>query len=83
MVPMLVIAGILVAWLAQIPAKSRGYGFLADMACGLVGSACVGALIVGLGGDPGMVVMFWIGIVGSFLALAAQRRLWAPADVRP
>lgn len=84
MVPMLVIAGAMVAWLAQIPVTNRGYGFLPDMALGLAGSACAGALIgAAVSGEVGMIVMFWIGIVGAIVAIGAQRRLWRAAATRP
>jgi uncharacterized membrane protein YeaQ/YmgE (transglycosylase-associated protein family) len=82
MVPMLVMAGAVVAWMAQIPVTNRGYGFVADMMLAVAGSVAVGALVVwALSRDPGMIVMFWIGIVGAIAALAAQRRLWRPAAV--
>ena len=84
MVPMLVIAGVLVAWLAQIPATTRGFGFLPDMALGLAGSLGAGALVgTGMGGDAGMIVMFWVGIVGASVAIGSQRRLWRSTAVRP
>ena len=83
MVPMLVMAGAVVAWMAQIPLTNRGYGFLADMAFAVAGSVAAGALVAwGLSGNPGMIVMFWIGIVGAIVALVAQRRLWRPAIAR-
>ena len=37
MAPMLVVAGAMVAWLAQISSAARGYGVLPDRAHGLVG----------------------------------------------
>ena len=83
MVPMLVMAGAVVAWMAQIPATNRGYGFVADMMLAVAGSVAGGALVVWvLTRDPGMIVMFWIGIVGAIAALAAQRRLWRSAVAR-
>ena len=82
MVPMLVMAGAVVAWMAQIPMTNRGYGFVADMMLAVAGSVAAGALVAwAMSRDPGMIVMFWIGIVGAIAALAAQRRLWRSAAV--
>jgi uncharacterized membrane protein YeaQ/YmgE (transglycosylase-associated protein family) len=81
MLPMVAIAGVLVAWLAQVPKTNRGYGFMPDMALAVVGSVAAGALIaLGVTGDAGMIVMFWGGVVGATVLLGAQRRLW-PATV--
>ena len=78
MLPMVAIAGALVAWLAQIPKTNRGYGFLADMALGIAGSVGAGALVSkAVTGDGGMIVMFCVGIVGAIVVLAAQRRMWS------
>jgi uncharacterized membrane protein YeaQ/YmgE (transglycosylase-associated protein family) len=82
MLPMVAIAGALVAWLAQIPKTNRGYGFLADLAFSLAGSVGAGALVAKLSGDAGMIVMFWVGIVGAIVALVAQRRLWGATVAR-
>jgi len=83
MFPMVAIAGLLVAWLAQIAKTNRGYGFLPDMALALAGSVGAGALIATVvSGNAGMIVMFWIGIVGAIIVIVAQRRLWGAAVVR-
>ena len=79
MLPMVAIAGALVAWLAQIPKTNRGYGFLADMSFGLGGCVGGGALFAGVSSGADMIVMFWVGIVGAIVALVAQRRLWGAA----
>lgn len=75
MAPMLVIAGAMVAWLAQISSTARVYGFLPDRALGLVGSVLAGARVWALG-------MFGIGGAGAVLAIVAQRGPWRSARVR-
>jgi uncharacterized membrane protein YeaQ/YmgE (transglycosylase-associated protein family) len=77
MAPMLIVAGQVVVWLAQIFSKTRGYGFLPDMALGLGGSVLAGTLVfAAVSADAGMLVMFGIGAVGAALAIVAQRGLW-------
>ena len=76
MAPMLVIAAVMVAWLAQIPSTARGYGFLPDMAISFVGSGLAGTLLWAATAADGMVGMFVIGSVGAVLAIIAQRGLW-------
>ena len=79
----MVLAGALVAWLAQIPKTNRGYGFMPDMALAFAGSVVAGALItLGVSDDAGMIVMFWVGIVGAIVMLGAQRRVWPAAVAR-
>ena len=82
-VPMLVMAGAVVAGMAQIPATNRGYGLVADMVLAVAGSVAAGALVAwALTRDPGLIAMFWIGIVGAIVVLVAQRRLWRAAVAR-
>lgn len=84
MAPMLVLAGVTVAWLAQLSWTARGYGFLPDMALGLAGSAVAGTLIwAATSADAGMLAMLAIGGVGAVLAIVAQRGLGRSAPVRP
>ncbi len=83
MVPMLVIAGAMVAWVAQMSWRAGGYGFLPDMALALVGSVFAGTFVwTAISADAGMVGMFGIGGVGAVLAIVAQRGLWRPARAR-
>ena len=84
MAPMLIVAGQVVVWLAQI-SKTRGYGFLPDMALGLGGSVLAGTLVfAAVSADAGMLAMFGIGGVGAALAIVAQRGLWRrQAPIRP
>lgn len=84
MAPMLVLAGVMVAWLAQVSWTARGYGFLPDMAFGMGGSAVAGTLLwAAISASAGMLAMFAIGGVGAVLAIAAQRAAWRSAPVRP
>ena len=83
MLPMLLLAGALVAWVVQLVPKTGGYGFLPDMALCVVGGVLAGAVVrAGLSGNAGMLGMFAIGGLGAILALVAQRGLWRPARVR-
>jgi uncharacterized membrane protein YeaQ/YmgE (transglycosylase-associated protein family) len=75
--PMLVVAGLIVAWLAGTSSKGGGYGFLPDMALGLIGSVAAGAISwAAVSSAPGMLAMFGIGGLGAILLIVAQRGLW-------
>ena len=43
--PMLVLAGLLVAWLAEVVSRDGGYGYNLDMAVGLAGGIVAGSLV--------------------------------------
>jgi uncharacterized membrane protein YeaQ/YmgE (transglycosylase-associated protein family) len=75
-VPMLILAGLVVAWLAEVLSRAGGYGFLPDIVLGLGGSLVVGAIFWAvISPDLGMVVMLMIGCVGGALAVTVQRQL--------
>jgi uncharacterized membrane protein YeaQ/YmgE (transglycosylase-associated protein family) len=74
--PMLILAGLLVAWLAEAVSRAGGYGYMFDMGVGLVGSVVVGTLVWGLFSGLGMLEMFLSGCAGATLAIAAQRGIW-------
>ena len=81
--PMLVMAGLVVAWLAQLSATTRGHGLLPDMALGLIGSVAAGLLVWAVvSSGAGMLGMFGIGAAGAVLAIVAQRGLWRSAPIR-
>jgi uncharacterized membrane protein YeaQ/YmgE (transglycosylase-associated protein family) len=83
MAPMLVVAGAMVAWLAQIPSTTRGYGFVPDMGLGVAGSVLTGMLLWAVSAGAGMLAMFALGGVGAAVAVVAQRGLWSrPAPGR-
>ena len=83
MAPMLVIAGAMVAWMAQLSSALEGYGFLPDVALALLGSVLAGVCVwAAVSANAGMLGMFGIGCGGAVLALVAQRGLWRPARVR-
>ena len=78
--PMLVLAGLIAAWVAEAASRAGGYEFIFDMVFGLVGSVIGGAIVwVFVSSDIGMPVMLVIGCAGAALAIAAQRRLWRSA----
>ena len=76
MCPMLILAGLLIAWLAEAVSRAGGYGYMLDMAVGLVGSIVAGTLVWGLFSGLGMPQMFLSGCAGATLAIAGQRGLW-------
>jgi len=80
MVPMLVLAGLTAAWLAEAVARAGGYGFIPDTLLGLTGSMIAGAALWGVTSrDPAMTTMLLAGGVGAGLAILAQRGLWRSA----
>lgn len=75
--PMLILAGLVTGWMAETVSRAGGYGFMADIAVGLVGSVVGGTMVwVFVSVDAGMPGMFLIGCAGAALAIAAQRGLW-------
>ena len=74
--PMLILAGLVTAWLAEVLSRAGGYGYTLDMGVGLVGSVLVGTLVWVFLSPLGMPWMFVSGCVGATLAIAAQRGLW-------
>ena len=74
--PMLVLAGLLVAWLAEVVSRDGGYGYNLDMAVGLAGSVIAGSLVWVFFSGIGMPLMFGCGCAGATLAIAAQRGFW-------
>jgi uncharacterized membrane protein YeaQ/YmgE (transglycosylase-associated protein family) len=80
--PMLVLAGLMVGWLAETVSRAGGYGFISDMMLGLAGSLVAGSLIVGgifwaaISANVGMVAVLLTGCGGGTLAIIAQRQLW-------
>jgi uncharacterized membrane protein YeaQ/YmgE (transglycosylase-associated protein family) len=74
MTPMLVLGGLIAAWLAEASSRRRGYGFISDMVLGLAGSVIAGALVwLMMWRNAGMTTMLLIGCVGAALAIVAQR----------
>jgi uncharacterized membrane protein YeaQ/YmgE (transglycosylase-associated protein family) len=80
MLPMLVLGGLIAAWLAEAVSRAGGYGFIPDMLMGLTGSLIAGAAVWGVTSrDPAMTTMFLVGCAGAALAIVAQRGLWRSA----
>jgi uncharacterized membrane protein YeaQ/YmgE (transglycosylase-associated protein family) len=75
--PMLILAGLVAGWMAEVLSRAGGYGFITDMVIGLVGSVVGGAAVwILVSTDAGMLGMFLIGCAGAALAIVAQRGLW-------
>ena len=75
--PMLVLAGLMVAWMAEAGSRAGGYGFIPDMVLGVIGSVIGGGTVwVVVSSDAGMLGMFLIGCAGAALAIIAQRSVW-------
>ena len=74
MIPMLVLGGLVVGWLAEAASRAWGYGFIYDMVLGLAGSLIAGAFVwLVIWRDAGMATMLVVGCVGATLAIFAQR----------
>jgi uncharacterized membrane protein YeaQ/YmgE (transglycosylase-associated protein family) len=74
--PMVILAGLMVGWMAEAVSRARGYGLIPDMVLGLVGSVVVGGIVGSVSRDAGMLAMFAIGVTGAALAVVAQRGLF-------
>jgi uncharacterized membrane protein YeaQ/YmgE (transglycosylase-associated protein family) len=80
MAPMLLLAGLAIGWVSEAVSRAKGYGFMYDLALGIVGSVLAGIVMsVVVSREAGMVVMFVTGCIGATLALAAQRQFWRSA----
>jgi uncharacterized membrane protein YeaQ/YmgE (transglycosylase-associated protein family) len=80
MAPMLLLAGVAAGWAGEAISRVHGYGFMYDLALGIVGSLIAGilmSLVIANGG--GMVAMFVVGCAGATLVIAAQRQFWRSA----
>src|SRR6059036_3128128 len=75
--PMLVLAGLITGWVAEVVSRADGHGFIRDIVLGLVGSVVVGVTVwFRISSEAGMPAMFLIGCGGAALAILAQRRFW-------
>jgi uncharacterized membrane protein YeaQ/YmgE (transglycosylase-associated protein family) len=75
--PMLILAGLVAGWMAEVLSRAGGYGLLVDMVVGVVASVVGGTMVwVLISTDAGMLEMFLIGSAGAVVAIAAQRGLW-------
>jgi uncharacterized membrane protein YeaQ/YmgE (transglycosylase-associated protein family) len=80
MLPMLVLAGLIAAWLAEAISRAGGYGFIPDALLGLTGSLVGGAVLWGVTSrDPAMTTMLLVACAGALLAIAVQRAFWRSA----
>ena len=81
--PMLMLAGLSIVWLAQASERTIGFGFLPDIALGLIGSLAAGLVVWATrSASTGMLAMFWAGAAGAVLVIAAQRGVWRAVPVR-
>ena len=72
--PMLVLAGLIAGWVAEVVSRADGHGFIRDMVLGLVGSVVVGSTVwVVLSSEVGMLAMFLVGCAGAALVILAHR----------
>lgn len=80
--PMLVLAGLIAGWVAEVVSRADGHGFIRDMVLGLVGSVVAGTTVwVVISSEAGMLAMFLIGCGGAALAILAQRTFWRAAPL--
>ena len=73
MTVVLVVVGLLVAWLAGHLMKNGGYGVMGDVGLGVAGSLLGGALFLGLGAGPGWFVVLTLASMGALLFIVFQR----------
>jgi uncharacterized membrane protein YeaQ/YmgE (transglycosylase-associated protein family) len=60
--PILVLAGLIAGWMAEAASRAGGYGFIVDMALGLIGSMVGGAIVwVLISSNIGRLAMLLIG----------------------
>ncbi len=60
--PMLVLAGVMAGWVAEVVSRADGHGFIRDMVLGLVGSVVGAATVwVVISSEAGMLAMFLVG----------------------
>jgi hypothetical protein len=77
MVPMLVLGGLVVAWLAEAAWRDGGYGYMYDMVVGLAGGLIMGSVTwLLMLRDTSMTTMLGLGGMGAGLAIVLQRSLW-------
>jgi uncharacterized membrane protein YeaQ/YmgE (transglycosylase-associated protein family) len=75
--PMLIVAGLMMGWLAEAVSRADGYGFINDMVVAIAGSAIAGGLFwMAVSSNAGMLAMLAIGCAGGVLAIVAQRTFW-------
>jgi len=78
--PMLILAGLVVGWMAEAVSRARGYGLIPDMVLGVVGGAAGGAIVwLVISSEAGMVTMFLIGCAAAVFMIIAQRSFWRSA----
>jgi uncharacterized membrane protein YeaQ/YmgE (transglycosylase-associated protein family) len=81
--PMLILAGLTAAWMAETVSRASGYGFMWDLALALTGSILAGTAVwAALASPAGMPTMFVVGCVGAALLIVVQRSLWRGPGVR-
>jgi uncharacterized membrane protein YeaQ/YmgE (transglycosylase-associated protein family) len=75
--PMLILAGLVTGWMAEVLSRAGGYGLMTDLVVGLAGSVVGGTMVwVLVSTDAGMPGMFLIGCAGAAVAIVGQRGLW-------
>ena len=77
MTPLVLSAGLMTAWIAEVTSRAGGYGFVLDLILGLLGSGVGGAAVWVLGfNDSGMIAPLASGFGGAALVIFTQRTLW-------
>lgn len=78
MFPIMVLAGVLIGWLAGFVMERGGYGLKWDIVLGLAGSAAASWIFWALGASPGagLAVLAVVAFVGAAIPIVAQRQIW-------
>jgi uncharacterized membrane protein YeaQ/YmgE (transglycosylase-associated protein family) len=73
----MVLAGLLTGWLAGFVMKDGGYGLMADLFLGLVGSSAASAIwTLRVSPDMGEVGTVVVALVGAATVIVTQRKVW-------
>jgi uncharacterized membrane protein YeaQ/YmgE (transglycosylase-associated protein family) len=82
--PLLVLAGLMVGWMAEAVSRAGGYGLMGDLGLGLIGSVVAGMTAwIAVSGHAGMATVLLIGAGGALLMIIAQRSLWRSLPLEP
>ena len=74
--PLLILAGLMVGWIAEAVSRVGGDGLIGDMGFGLTGSVIAGVLVWSLiAGTVEMAAVFLVGCTGAAVGIRAAEPL--------
>jgi len=74
-----ILVGMIAGWLTGKIMKGSGYGFLGDLALGILGAIAGGSLMehLGIGGSGGMIYTILIATLGAIVLVFLFRLIFA------